>query len=506
MLDFFDERTHWQRRLWNVGLVLSLREVLEADEELGRSLSPAAVRALAELVATRVRADPGAGSDGQQQAIAGSLQQELDAGGFAHRGIELALRDIEPRYLDRWQAALNAEGAPGREATARALASHLLDAGLTPAHLYRWLRALKDANEELPVLDLIDEAKQLLAEAPTTHELFVAFEVEPRLRGSRPQEWIDSSTAAKWLRDCSHEPLQQRGGFRLRFDAKSPEEAVGRAADVIDRFAARVAVGVRSHLRFSPTAYLATGEKLALTRGRHVEVRALERERVVGDLGGGGVVDAARELLSHLQQAPAPVAVAGGWSAIESLLRGPGDEEQPNVIAADRLAALVACSWPRAELTDLAWARIRAQDDALSATLAAAPSNREKAIRFAHELAATETNPGLKRGTDIAAQHRVRQLLANPSAHLAAISGHASESLRRLYRQRNLVMHGGRTSAVALGAALRTAAPLVGAGFDRLVHGSLVKGFEPLELAARADFELARVEAGDVEMLVDMLE
>jgi hypothetical protein len=58
--------------------------------------------------------------------------------------------------------------------------------------------------------------------------------------------------------------------------------------------------------------------------------------------------------------------------------------------------------------------------------------------------------------------------------------------LRRFYRQRNIVVHGGTTGSVAIEATLRTAPPLVGAGLDRLVHAKLQYGINPLELAARA--------------------
>ena len=505
MLDFFDERAHWQRRLWNVGLVLSLREILEAGEELNRSLSGAAVRTLADTVASHVRVDPGAGSEAQREALIGYLGRELHAGGFGHHAIEVAHAEIEPCYLDRWHAAVNSDPGPGREETARALASHLLDAGLAPAHLRRWLSALKADDPDLPISDLIEAAKAVIATETARHELFLPFEVEPRIRGAKPTHWIDSKRAADWLEANGHSRLQQRGGFLLGFDARSPEEAVAKAADAADRFVSRVGIGVRSEARFQTIAYLNGAKTINLPRGRSVEVRALEREEVVGELESAGVVDAAIELLSHLQHGPAPVAVAGGWSAIESLLTGPGDEGK-NVAAADRLAGLVACSFPRAELTDLAWARIRAADDDLSKELDLLGTNREKAARFAEELANTVKNPGLRWGSDIAAQHRMRQLLADPCTQLADVRKHATESLRRLYRQRNLVLHGGRTDAVALGACLRTSAPLVGAGFDRIVHGTLVKSVEPLRLAARADFELARIEPGSVAMLVDMLE
>jgi hypothetical protein len=87
-----------------------------------------------------------------------------------------------------------------------------------------------------------------------------------------------------------------------------------------------------------------------------------------------------------------------------------------------------------------------------------------------------------------------------------AVQHHAAESLRRLYRQRNLVLHGGKTSGVALTASLRTAAPLVGAGLDRLTHAYLTRGIDPLELAARARMEVERAGTGNAPALTALLE
>ncbi|MGH3867291.1 MAG: hypothetical protein ACRDQ4_14335 [Pseudonocardiaceae bacterium] len=43
----------------------------------------------------------------------------------------------------------------------------------------------------------------------------------------------------------------------------------------------------------------------------------------------------------------------------------------------------------------------------------------------------------------------------------------------------------------ALDSALRTAAPLIGAGLDRIVHSQLINRVKPLDLAARAENSLA---------------
>src|SRR6266542_2969030 len=506
--DFFGERTHWQRRLWNVGLVLSIREVLEAAEEQGKALHPAAVRDLADSVKAKIAVDPGAGTELERKALAAYLGGDLAVGGAAYEGINVALADIEHNYLGRWAAVLaTAESPPNRERTARALASHLLDAGRTPGYLDRWLRDLTAANGEVGAGELFEEAKNLLAQKPASHEVFVPFEIEPQLKAERPAEWIGSGEASRWLRAAGHRGVRQRGGFLLSFNSHGHEEAVDRAADVTDRFLARVSVGERTFGRFAPEAHLARGQRASLIRGRRVEVRALTREnKVASQLQGGDDVDAALELLSHLQSGPPAVAAAAGWSAIESLLLGPGDEDERNVVAAERLARLVTCSWPRAELTDLAWARVAAAKDALGQELSGLATNRERAKRIAQELERDGRLREVKTGSDVAACHRLRPLFSSPRGVLLDIRSHTAESLRRLYRQRNLVLHAGRTQAVALGSALRTSSPLVGAGIDRLVHGALVKNLSPLQSFAKADFEIARSGSDGAPHIVDLLE
>ncbi|HEY6845740.1 MAG TPA: hypothetical protein VI320_05960 [Terracidiphilus sp.] len=47
-------------------------------------------------------------------------------------------------------------------------------------------------------------------------------------------------------------------------------------------------------------------------------------------------------------------------------------------------------------------------------------------------------------------------MLTAPFTHLHDIEGHVTAPFRRRYRQRNLIIHGGKTDAVALNATLRT--------------------------------------------------
>ena len=59
LLDFFDARCPWNRRLWNVGLSLTLREVLEAAEAVSSGeLSRGALNLLANMAQKMVGTDP----------------------------------------------------------------------------------------------------------------------------------------------------------------------------------------------------------------------------------------------------------------------------------------------------------------------------------------------------------------------------------------------------------------------------------------------------------------
>ena len=98
------------------------------------------------------------------------------------------------------------------------------------------------------------------------------------------------------------------------------------------------------------------------------------------------------------------------------------------------------------------------------------------------------------------------RLLADPRRELEQVAAAFRIGLRRLYRARNIVLHGGSMQGVALRAALRTATPLVGAGLDRLAHAMLTEGLVPLDLAARAEVALNLVDGETGLPITDLLE
>ncbi|MFC8015085.1 hypothetical protein [Streptomyces cinereoruber] len=97
-------------------------------------------------------------------------------------------------------------------------------------------------------------------------------------------------------------------------------------------------------------------------------------------------------------------------------------------------------------------------------------------------------------------------LVQNPVKQLNEVNQAFRIAMRRLYRTRNIVLHGGATQGVALDASLRTTAPLLGAGLDRIVHASYTEGLDPLDLAARAEVALQLVGGETGLATVDLTE
>src|SRR5207253_4317600 len=118
-------------------------------------------------------------------------------------------------------------------------------------------------------------------------------------------------------------------------------------------------------------------------RRRRVEVHALHREDQLYTLGRGSIVDAAIELLGPLDSGSPGPAITGAWAAIEALLSGPGDDD---VVAADRLASLVACSFARAELTALSYSVEKRGGD-VADRLSRSETNRDRAALVADAIA-----------------------------------------------------------------------------------------------------------------------
>jgi len=516
LLEFFADTTPWQRRLWDAGTVLALRELDEAVRWTDlKVLGAATTRWLAHDLERLTGRDRAIGERELRQQLTAVLRSSLAYGSRHHRRLRQLLEMVQLDYLDRWAAAVDGGNLPAPERVSRAIAAHLLDLGYRRGYLHRWARALVQGGATLR--QLLESACSLAVGQDAPFEVLVPFRSVPRQveLTAGVDEWRDGPQVATWLRDHAGDPkgVRQSGGFLYTITAKDPYAAASAAAAIVERLVARSSYARSAGSGLEPLGRLFVGDAgvdLPLrqpARGAHV--LSLVAEKRLYAVTGLNALDDALELAAPLNHGSAGPAISGGWAAVEALLVAPLDAEDAaegrGVVAADRLAALIACSWPRAEFTGLSYRHNPATQDRLQGQLRSTTINRERSRLVADALASGRTL-ALASSGDQAAEARMRALMAAPRRTLMDVTSAMRTAMRRLYRQRNILLHGGATSSIALLVTLRTAAPLVGAGLDRITHAWLTNAVEPLDLAERAQISLALVGGPDGPHVCDLLE
>lgn len=499
-------RTKWSRALWDLGLVLSLTELDEAAAGVQiAALSNSALKSQAVVVRSKLHSDPGSGSAQERAALDDLLTQTISAGGANHGQLKLWTELIRKNYLARWHAAMESDQKPSRERAARAFASHMLDAGFHGNAVKNWLSAEVMGQEDFTASMMFERAQSLFEAAEKSFEFGALFAIAPGLAPDA-ENFRSAQKMHSWLAANGSPASNQFGGLVFSVLARDEYSALSKANDVLERISARSHIGSKRRLEFADRLFMGgypTAVKVDRSRG--AEMRSLERQSKVLLFDENREIDSALELASHLNTSAGAVAIAGGWSAIEFLLAAPGDEDK--AITARRLANLVACAWPRAELTTIAARRTRQSRprDEMGQELFELQTNRERAERIRQSIE-SEVQLELRWSTDRLAARRVAKLLRSPHTQLNRIRSIAAGVFRQTYTQRNLALHGGQTDSHVMDAVLRVASPLIGAGIDRLVHARLVSGTMPVELAARAKFEIDRAGTADAPPLTAVLE
>ncbi len=425
-------------------------------------------------------------------------------GSVQHFTVRQISSAISANYLARWGTVVTA-GNFNVELFARSVAGHLLDAGFSGQYLRRFINTRYKGATPFSLAQLCDELQQEMATTPVRDfDVMLAFEAIPGLRNGAPPSWLQGPAVIEWLRNQGFDTAGVRApaAVILRVKARDSIGAAHLARSESDRYAARTLLATGAPLKRVQTLWIA-GDSAPVDLNhdrRGVEVRELYREDRIFTTDPDKSVDAALELLAHLDGSSPAAAVAGGWGAIEGLLAPPNDRSS----AADNLAALVTCSFPRAELTRLAHL-VQELNPGVFPALEAAQTNRERS-RIVGQMIMGGTMPVLRGLSDQAAVTRMEKLFRDPKTGLGVVREVISDSFHRLYRQRNLILHGGKLDSVALTPGLRTVAKLAGAGMDRVTHGHYVQHVEPLDLVAKANFALATVDTTNPLVCVELLE
>lgn len=504
LLEFLSERTSWQRSLWGVGAVLAMEELFEACVASKQGhLSEGSIKRMASSLQKRVGVHP-AFTDAEKQFLRQQVQQIPRADGPAHFGVRELSQRVSTDYLARWGRAVAADDV-AVEHFSRSVAAHLLDAGFSGPYLYEFIRSRIISPDAITLPELCEALQAELAASPRREfEVLLAFAETPDMPNGLPPSWLRGRAVTAWLEENGFSTTDVRASVAmiLKVQARDHVGAASAARGEADRYAARSLIATGKPLRQLPLLWVKGAPTPAPMKeaSRGAAVRELFREDRVFSTDASQSVDAALELLAHLDGSSPPAAIAGGWGAIEGLLADPNDRSS----AADNLATLVTCSFPRAELTALSY-RVERQHPKASQALAGLTVNRDRA-RAVGLMIVEGRMPVMRGEVDQAAVARLRKLLGNPGPELQTIRDAIGDSFHRLYRQRNLILHGARLDSVALTASLRTVAKLAGAGMDRITHGWYVQRLKPMELVARANLSLALASREDPLGCVDLLE
>lgn len=402
--DFFGETTPWQRRLWDTGTVLALRELSEAaDWCLKGVLSGSAVAWLARDIERLAGRDRGVGERDLRVQLGQTLRSNVPCGSRHHRRLIELIEFVNRDYLDGWARAADAATPASPERCSRAIASHLLDCGYSVRFLRQWAGRLHNSDGTLA--DLFESAKELAAGADKEFDAVIPFVSLPRytqLAMPLPN-WMSTKKMRDWLSPKQFPSgLRLHGGFHYKVKARDPFAAAEQVLAIVDRLKARSSHG-RGVGSGGPEAvgfvWVRDGQETREIRlkkeARSAFVLSLEAEGKVYDVDSPTAVDDALELAAPLNYGPSGPAVSGGWAAIEALLTTPSDaddaREGRGAVAADRMAALVTASWPRGELTTLSHRHAPSTPDRLTAQLGNTSINSERARLVADILGSGQT-------------------------------------------------------------------------------------------------------------------
>ena len=373
MKELADSRTPWHRGLWQPGTVVLLDEVIEAVRGTwgGSLASDEAMKDVIRTAAEQVKRDPGVGDSSVREAV-NSLLNDLLPAGNAKTKPSAELHQLLDRviaftdrsrtgYFLRWIEHVRGGEVTSEtvELTARLLVAHLFDEGFHRNHIHGWLMASGNSAELAKVLLA---GREMLLKQPREYEFIVGLTRAPEaVRESFGDRWLDSDTYIDRFRAATNPqrrpvPREGAGAVNWKIEARDPHAAMYKLLEWQQKLLARVQLGFgqTEKVEFEPDVVDISTNKIRtpLEDLRSIRLPSIQRNRFF--VGGGESeqqLDGAITLLASQSGEVQGASIASVWAAAEGILGRPGGK---GTDVADRLADIVTCSFPRAEIGELA--------------------------------------------------------------------------------------------------------------------------------------------------------
>lgn len=520
MKELADPASRWHRSLWAVALVTNLDELVEAARHTWSGVLSRS-HALADFKSSALRAcsrDPGIGPDPGSTKVADAIKRvtsnpDADSKNAAAE-VEAWRHKIGRNYLRNWAAFLEGGGLEESnvEMCARSVVSHLRSLGYSRAHIQGWLTERGDSRS---IAALAREAAGHLDGRTREYQFTVASDELAKVsKREKTLEVIELNgesnpfQAAENVDGFDLSNLTQNRAVQISCHAPDPFSALTILQLRIDRIMTRLALAEGRIRKPVYPVVLETGSaKPKLWKledpGKLIQIPDLTHWNLITDLESKALADTLTEtlhLLTPQLQVAHGVSLATLWASCEALL---GRTGQGGHLVAPRMAAILACAYPRQLAFDLLQRAKKLKQSGVK--LEARTEGRSPAVvlrEFWEDIAAND--PGFTEPADQAAYFRFRATIANPKAQLKRVRKYLEELLLRLYYHRNFVMHSAKTNTVSLNDVAGVAPVIVAAALSEMVSG-IAREVAPGALADRAAIELDLLGTDAAKPLISLL-
>lgn len=259
VIDYSTLYEAWPRRLWDLGAVLSLRELHESCAWVAEgALHQPAVDWQKTRLLPLLGPDRALGDGVLRRELTNMLKGPLQAPSVTVRRLADLIETVDAGYLARHATALEAGAAMSVERLARTLTSHLLDSGFSMPAVRRWAQG--HLGNDLSASELLRNAQIYLDGGLQRYEVLLPCLKIPQRQtlAEAVASYRPRRQALAWLKEHGH-PLPAfdvDGAFCFTVEAHDPYTAADQARELAERLMARDAFGAQSkHLELADVLY-----------------------------------------------------------------------------------------------------------------------------------------------------------------------------------------------------------------------------------------------------------